>query len=1446
MDGSGHVYGLYSGKCGLIDGSDSGWWLVPWLDELGTLVAPPDSYRAVSLNAAGFSGVLNGGYWSADEDPFDAAKHIVIHFQDGNQYSVPATSVMSTLPLGSQLFHFLDAPQGVDLGNVAVNTTSGSRTVALRDLGGGYMDYLSSGTTAGLPVTDLSLVGGDSALFSLDKGDGGAYRVTGVGACGPTPSLFHSIYSPATVSLPGPPPCTVGVAFRPTSPGPKWTILRVTSAGKNPVRDILLTGNTLVSSWKAEDDATDSVGSNHGTLQVTATAPENGTANASCPAGGVISSYTSTFGAQGTWTACGTCTLGAASCSVAYSTAACTDPLPGVAKSGQLSLGCTGGYAVGRLGQAFSFDGSRAQSVAVPHSATLDLGTRSSVMFWIKLNALPPAGQFVFPVSKYVNGLEDKTVFVDSAGKVHLLLYGTTSGAVSNGALVPGQWTHVAATYDGVFQRIYFDGVLNGIAAATGDVADSTGKLYLGYNPERGPAGQSTFNGLLDEVRWYAFTLTDDQIQEAKVVAALTANTTGFGDGQEIPSAGNLSWSGTRGTADYGYGTDLTVSAIPDSASTFDGWQGDCPSPNNNTCKLTMNGDKWVAARFSPIVGVKGFELPVPGAAPQTAAALLPVSNRYLVTSLTWTPAHASFQSGVVYTAAVVLTSVDGYAFPKDPTTRANLGTPSKGVTSDPNPGNTVTFNVTFPGVQGLVSWWKGEADATDTLGVNHGTPLVRTIVAEGETATAQCRSGSTVASYSSLYGAGLTWTSCGTCMVGVSGCTVVYNSSCLDPAVGVPKIGVLTLECAPAGSYGFGRIGKAFSFDGSRLSVAVDDSSTLDVSTAHTLGFWVKLTALPAAGKVFYPVSKWENGKESKGFSIDSSGKVTYFLYGASAQVESLQSLVPARWTHLAGTYDGANLKLYFDGVLDAAQAATGDVADGKGTLYLGFNPEREREGNEAPFKGLLDEVQWNNGALSAADVAMMKGVETLTITLAGGGQGTVSADVGTIQWVGKVGTVEYPAGTSVLLTAQAGASSTLRGWSGDCSGTGDCRLLMNGDKAVTATFDQSVAVSGFTYPVTGQSPVTAAGLVMGEPSLYSATSLTWSPADDPFLSGTAYTATVVLTSRNAFAFPAEGQTPQVSSAGTPSPGTTTGTGVGNTLTFTVTFPATCDAGYVAAPAPICQPCKDTAHCGASCEACSSEGTLSTSCSANTAAAEFACTPVCDQGYSDADFDGRNGCEACAAGYFSDPGPLRCMLCIVDAHCGNGCFDCTTPEECRMAGTCDALPGHCVRQDKVDGTPCSGGVCASGVCVVTADAGTPGPDAATPGADAATPAQDSGTLAQDAALPGSDAAAPTQDSGTTEQDSGTAEQDAAIPGADAAIAVQDAAVLGTDAAVAAQDAATVNPDASAAAQDAGTDAGQAPAESSGCGCTAGSSGPVSGVPLLLALVFLRRRARGG
>jgi hypothetical protein len=146
---------------------------------------------------------------------------------------------------------------------------------------------------------------------------------------------------------------------------------------------------------------------------------------------------------------------------------------------------------------------------------------------------------------------------------------------------------------------------------------------------------------------------------------------------------------------------------------------------------------------------------------------------------------------------------------------------------------------------------------------------------------------------------------------------------------------------------------------------VRVDDHADLDLTTAMTLEAWVRPSALG---------SNWRTAlfKEQPGhmtyamYAGTSSGQPTGQAYvGGEKDARSAAALPVNAWTHLATTYDGANLRLYVNGTVVRTLAVTGSMAVSTGPLKLGGNGVWGEW-----FAGLLDDVRVYNRALTAAEV--------------------------------------------------------------------------------------------------------------------------------------------------------------------------------------------------------------------------------------------------------------------------------------------------------------------------------------------------------------------------------------------------------------------------------------------------------------------------------------------
>jgi hypothetical protein len=94
------------------------------------------------------------------------------------------------------------------------------------------------------------------------------------------------------------------------------------------------------------------------------------------------------------------------------------------------------------------------------------------------------------------------------------------------------------------------------------------------------------------------------------------------------------------------------------------------------------------------------------------------------------------------------------------------------------------------------------------------------------------------------------------------------------------------------------------------------------------------------------------------------------------------------------------------------------------------------------------------------------------LTISTTGSGQGTVTG--GSLSCPGTC-SGSFANGTAVTLTAVAAAGSRFAGWSGDCSGTGACKLTLDADQSVTASFTKIAGTSPPACTLTAGKPQNA-----------------------------------------------------------------------------------------------------------------------------------------------------------------------------------------------------------------------------------------------------------------------------------------------------------------------------------------------------------------------------------
>jgi hypothetical protein len=162
------------------------------------------------------------------------------------------------------------------------------------------------------------------------------------------------------------------------------------------------------------------------------------------------------------------------------------------------------------------------------------------------------------------------------------------------------------------------------------------------------------------------------------------------------------------------------------------------------------------------------------------------------------------------------------------------------------------------------------------------------------------------------------------------------------------------------------GKFGNALSFNGASSMVTVADNAALHLTTGMTLEAWVR----PAANSGWRTVVMKERsgGLAYSLYGYDNSAKppAVYGNFGGDDVKASGGSALPLNtWSHVAGTYDGATLRLYVNGVQVATKAQAGALPTSTSPLRIGGNSAWGEY-----FSGLIDEVRVYNRPLSAAEI--------------------------------------------------------------------------------------------------------------------------------------------------------------------------------------------------------------------------------------------------------------------------------------------------------------------------------------------------------------------------------------------------------------------------------------------------------------------------------------------
>ena len=148
------------------------------------------------------------------------------------------------------------------------------------------------------------------------------------------------------------------------------------------------------------------------------------------------------------------------------------------------------------------------------------------------------------------------------------------------GKAVAGQWTHLAATYDGATLKLYVDGVLQSSEAAPLPY-NSAEDLYIGGDPGVGTpsgsgSGSSWYAGLVDDVCIFSRALTADEIKaimQRPLEPQLAHDPHPAHAASDVPQDTTLSWVAGKFAVTHDVYLGETFADVNEASRT---WPGTC------------------------------------------------------------------------------------------------------------------------------------------------------------------------------------------------------------------------------------------------------------------------------------------------------------------------------------------------------------------------------------------------------------------------------------------------------------------------------------------------------------------------------------------------------------------------------------------------------------------------------------------------------------------------------------------------------------------------------------------------------------------------------------------------------------------------------------------------------------------------------------------------------
>lgn len=583
----------------------------------------------------------------------------------------------------------------------------------------------------------------------------------------------------------------------------------------------------------------------------------------------------------------------------------------------------------GKFGNALIFDGI-GDYVEIPYD--LSFSSAFTIEAWIYPTA---SGQFQMIVTKDTSSYyTNYNLQITSADKLRFYVSGLTLGTVSAGTgyingvgiaidgattIIPNSWYHVAGVYTGTDIQVYLDGSLDGSAEVTGTPTTNAENVWIG---KRKASVAFPFEGKIDEVRISnigrsSFTTSSALTADGSTVALWhfdeSVGTVAFDETTNYDGdIFGASWAGPTWTAGL-FGDALLFDGVDDCVQIPHSASLDI-SGTGITLEAWVNAEAFPSGRVIDIAKQGAYALQIYQG--KVRVYLGPGPTMYQTDSVvlsvdTWHHLAAT------YDGSYVRIYVDG-VLEKEVSKTGNQAQSS----NDVYIGNNQAQNGPFEGIIDEPRIWSRALSAEEIK--MHAWGLV------GEWDFNE-NSGSTA-----------------------------YDSS------GFGNDGTL-MNMDPGTDWVTGKVGYALDFDGDNDNVEVPDSASLDLSTEVTVEAWVKLDSYDSGEYLYTVTGKWNDRDGAyRGYLLCIRTGMEPRFYVSTDGVDfpaavSTETLVTGQWYHLAGTFDGTEIKIFVDGI------ETGTATIGSSPLNTHDQPlligaDRAGGGKGNFLDGQIDEVRvWN-----------------------------------------------------------------------------------------------------------------------------------------------------------------------------------------------------------------------------------------------------------------------------------------------------------------------------------------------------------------------------------------------------------------------------------------------------------------------------------------------------